>query len=336
MGNEAWQASARANTDQLEAVVAELESGLKRNDYREFWNKVRVASDLFKGLKPTYREERDRLWRKFGDLCNHAKQQQDCERTQRANISSQKRELILSKIEEAYHQAKGARGGADLRDADQILQQALGWMKDGYSGFGIGTQFFAANDGRMLKEHRNDCWNRWTEVKETIRARRAEICDFNYGHFKGEACDARGLARTYPKDAKAKVRAVQSELKGATMDKWQFEEVREILNEAYNAASVAQEERHREWERKQQEWRSRMEEARSKKQGLIEKNRDFIQRLERQISDCDDMIRNARSSEHQSRVQGWIDEKTDKIRDIERFNRELEDQISEIDTKLNS
>ena len=31
---------------------------------------------------------------------------------------------------------------------------------------------------------------------------------------------------------------------------------------------------------------------------------------------------------------GWIDEKTDKIRDIERFNRELEDQISEIDGKL--
>jgi hypothetical protein len=214
------------------------------------------------------------------------------------------------------------------------LQQALGWMKDGFSGFGIGTQFFAMNDGKMTKADHDACWERWSGVKDTVRARRDEISSHNYGRFHADACAARGLAQDYPKDAKDKVRSIQSEMKGRTMERWQFDEVRKILDEAYQQASVAQEQRHREWERKNQEWRSRLEDARSKKQGLIEKNTNYLRDLERQVGNCRDMLYGAKSYEHQSRVQGWIDEKTDKIRDIERFNRELEDQISEIDGKL--
>ena len=67
---------------------------------------------------------------------------------------------------------------------------------------------------------------------------------------------------------------------------------------------------------------------------MIEKNSNYLRDLERQVDKCRDMLYAAKSYEHQSRVQGWIDEKTDKIRDIERFNRELEDQIREIDGKL--
>ena len=89
-------------------------------------------------------------------------------------------------------------------------------------------------------------------------------------------------------------------------------------------------------QRNHDEWRHKMESARFRKLELIEKNRSVIANIEQQIDRCRDMLRDARSSEHQSRVQGWIDEKYDKLRDIERFNRELEDQLRDIDAKVNS
>jgi len=51
-------------------------------------------------------------------------------------------------------------------------------------------------------------------IKETLKTRRTEISDFHYGKFSGEAYDAKGLAADLPKDAKERVRAVQSNLRG--------------------------------------------------------------------------------------------------------------------------
>ncbi len=334
MSKDDWREVAETNTTRLANAVEELGHRLDRKDYRQFWTEVKNVSVLFKELRPTLRDERELLWRQFSEFCSRAKQEQEHDREARVRVSGQKRQLVMSKIDEAYHHARGADSGHDLRAADELLQQAQNWMKDGYSGFSVGTQYFAMDDGKMLKDDHDACWERWREVKDTVRARREEISNFNYGHFKGQACEARGLAQQFPKDAKAKVKSVQGEMKGRTMQRWQFDEIRQILDEAFQRASAAQEERHREWEQKQREWRSRMEDAKSKKQGLIDKNRDYIRNLEHQIDRCRDMMYSAKSSEHQSRVQGWIDEKTDKIRDIERFNRELEDQISEIDDRL--
>jgi hypothetical protein len=116
-------------------------------------------------------------------------------------------------------------------------------------------------------------------------------------------------------------------MKGRTLESWQFDEIRGILDDAYQTASGILQRRH-------EEWRAKMESAKSRKLQLLEKNRGAISNIEQQIDRCHDMLREARSSEHQYRVQSWIDEKYETLRDIERFNRELEDQIRDIDSKL--
>jgi hypothetical protein len=233
--------------------------------------------------------------------------------TDRANASQRRREVIGWKLDEAYHQARGSDSGSELRRATELLQEVLEMMKD--------------KSERMLHEDHEACWQRWKEIKETIKWRRKEICDFNYGHFKNEAYQAKGWAESLPKDAKEKVRQVQRKMKGRTMESWQFEEIRDILDDAYKTAAGVLQRRHN-------EWRDKMESAKSRKLELLEKNRGTIASIERQIDHCYEMLRDARSSEHQYRVQGWIDEKRDKIRDIERFNHELEGQIEDIDRKL--
>jgi vacuolar-type H+-ATPase subunit D/Vma8 len=335
MANDTWLADARRNTDRLSQAIAGLSAELERSEYTAFWQQVKQAQSLFRELKPTLREDRERLWGEFGSLCSRAKEQQERQRSQRANISKQKRDLVESKLNEGYYQAKGAGSGSDLRQADDLLEVAKAWMKDGYSGFNLPTQLFTLNDGVMTKADADACWSRYKEIKEIIRWRRKEFSDYNYTHFKEKAYEARGLAETEPKEAKEKVRHVQVAMKGHTLERWQFDEIRGILDEAYHTASGVQKRRHDEWERKQDEWRFRIQAARSRKLELLEKNRDALRNIENQIDRCRDMLREARSSEHEQRVQGWIDEKFEKIRDIERFNSELEDQVREIDDKLN-
>jgi hypothetical protein len=229
------------------------------------------------------------------------------------NVSRQRRTVVGWKLDEAHYQARGSDSGQGLKQANELLQHALEMMKD--------------KSERMLHEDHEACWQRWLEIKETIKWKRKEICDFNYGKFKHEAYQAKGWAEDLPKDAKQKVREVQQDMKGRTMESWQFDEIRGILDDAYKTAAGILQRRH-------EDWRDKMESAKSRKLELLEKNRSIAYNIGQQIDRCYDMLREARSSEHQYRVQGWIDEKQEKLRDIERFNRELEDQIRDIDSKL--
>jgi hypothetical protein len=325
---------ARSNTDRLSNEIAALERDLRNGNFGGFWAGVKITSASFKELKPTIAEERNQLWATFSQLCSQAKSEQNRQRASLADVSKQKRDLVESKLTEAYWQAKGAETGRALRTADSLLQEALNWMKDGYSGFNIPTQYFALNDGKMVKQDHDACWQRWVEIKELIKFRRQQIFDANHNAFRQEAYEAKSLAEHSPKDAKERVRAIQQNLKGHSMEKWQFEDIRSILDSAYQRALAIQKTRHEAWERKQQEWRSRLQSAKSTKYELISKKRDQASTIERQIDRDRDLLYGAKSLDFESRVRGWIDEKEGKLREIANFIRELEEQIWEIDQKL--
>ncbi|MCC6366825.1 MAG: hypothetical protein IT165_25165 [Bryobacterales bacterium] len=245
----------------------------------------------------------------------------------RADLSRQRRELVQSKLDDTYHQAHGAESGQDLRKAREMLHEVLEMLKD--------------KTNRMLREDHDACWEKYLSVKETIHYRWKEICDFNYGAFKHDAYQAKGWAEELPRDAKAKVREVHQAMKGRTMEKWQFDEIRGILDEAYDIATAVLERRQADWQRRQQErqskheaWQQGLREAKSRKLSRIDHLRDIVAQIERDVDRCRDLQRDARSSEFADRVQVWIDEKYDKIRDIEHTINDLEDSVRDIDSKL--
>jgi hypothetical protein len=71
----------------------------------------------------------------------------------RAQASAQRRDFLKRLLDDAYYQAHGAESGADLRKANDMLQDVLEKMKD--------------KSERMLREDHEECWQRWLEVKET-------------------------------------------------------------------------------------------------------------------------------------------------------------------------
>ncbi len=107
--------------------------GLKQRQDDEFWAHARLISAMFKG--PLFQEDRVRLWAAYSTTCEEMKQAQVREGESERADSSEKRELVMSKIREAYFQAKEAADSDKLAEADALLSEALAWMKNGWEGF---------------------------------------------------------------------------------------------------------------------------------------------------------------------------------------------------------
>jgi hypothetical protein len=125
---EAWKAQCRENAHSLETEINRLQSdysdplGFWRR-YDEFWAHARRISEMFKTLKPLFREDSQRLWTAYSTACEEMKQAQARERESQRADSKEKRDLVMSKIREAYFQAKGAASSAEFAEADALLSE---------------------------------------------------------------------------------------------------------------------------------------------------------------------------------------------------------------------
>jgi hypothetical protein len=171
------------NARSLESEINGLQSDYRdpldliRPRYDEFWAHARRIAEMFKTLKPLFHEDRERLWAAFSATCEEMKATQTREREARLKDSREKRDLVMSKIREAYSQANGAASSAEFAEADALLADALAWMKNGWEGFNTVTQLVssALSTGIMTPEHRVECWTEWKEAKQLLRLRRDEF-----------------------------------------------------------------------------------------------------------------------------------------------------------------
>ncbi len=126
---EAWKESCRDNARNLETEINRLESdytgplGFWRR-YDDFWAHARRISEMFKTLKPLFQEDRERLWAAYSAACEEMSQTNARERESQRADSWEKRELVMSKIREAYFQAKEAADSAEFAQADALLSEA--------------------------------------------------------------------------------------------------------------------------------------------------------------------------------------------------------------------
>ena len=202
---EAWKARCRENARSLETEINQLQSdysdllGLFWRRYDEFWAHARRISEMFKTLKPLFREDRERLWAAYSTACEEMKQAQAREQESRLNDSREKRDLVMSKIREAYFQAKGAASSVEFAEADALLSEAVDWMKNGWEGFNTITQLISPilSSGIMTREDREECWIAWKEAKELLRLRRDEC----YADMRANPCGpVARLGRTERRD----------------------------------------------------------------------------------------------------------------------------------------
>jgi hypothetical protein len=309
-------ANSQEQIRQLESEIEDLRNGhrtMYSRRYAEFFAHAKEIGQLFKESRSISHGERERLWGEFRALCDGVKEEADRERESRANNSRVKKSVIEGDIREAYYWAKGANHVQDLREAESRLAAIFESM--------------AGNDGRLTKEDRDFLWEKWREAKAAVRERREWLSEIHYDHMRDIAGNCLSLAHGDPHAAKERIKRANVEMKQNPMNSEQYSAIRQMLDEAWEAATKTASE-------KQDEWRERMENHVERWTELYEKNEDVVAKLEQQIEECEEMESNAKSDDFAERVRGWIDEKMAKIRDIQRTNRELEEKIRSAKSKL--
>jgi hypothetical protein len=212
------------NVQRLSTAIAALRSDLQIGRVADFWRGVKGVSQLFREAKALRKTDRDRLWAEFDVLCQQAKNEQARTRERRDEVSRQKSDLVQHKLNDAYHQAKGATSTSELKVAGRLLAEALSWMKPGWSQVSVGDDLVHLNDGRLNKDDHDVCWARWKEVKETIDWRWREFKE-QWAH-KQETERARRIERI--NKAKSVIRQLEGQIdhcrdlqRGAKS--WEFE-----------------------------------------------------------------------------------------------------------------
>jgi hypothetical protein len=178
---EVWKESCRENARNLESEISRLRSdysdplGLTQFRYRDFWAHAKLISAMFK--TPLFREDRERLWAAYSAACEETRKAQARAYEARRADSREKRDLVMSKIREAYFQAKEAADSAEFAQADALLSEALAWMQNGWEGFNTITQLISPilSTGVMSREDREECWAEWKEAQTLLRLRRDEF-----------------------------------------------------------------------------------------------------------------------------------------------------------------
>ena len=304
---------AEANAEALKREISKLKDGhwnMLQREYGSFWKHNKEIRILFKTLKPLRREDRERLWTELNDVCDEVRRREEDARTNRRMRSQQERNIVMGILNEAYHSGNGARDREDFSRVDDLLAKARDQMQ------GAGK----SREERMLRDDHQVCWERYQEARAAARDRRSFLSDGDYSRFRSETLSAASEAsRGDPWEAKRKIKEIQQDLRAAMMKKFQWDDVRRILSEAWETASIRIGE---ELTRRRESILERI----SRLEALREKNEGIIDSLQSQIDDLEGKISSG-SDAFADRARGWISEKEQKIDDIRSTNRELEDKV---------
>ena len=66
----------KSNADLIEKEIFDLKIGhwsFGERIYKDFWSHVKEINSMFKDMKPLFREDRERLWQHFGEICNEVR-----------------------------------------------------------------------------------------------------------------------------------------------------------------------------------------------------------------------------------------------------------------------
>lgn len=173
-----YSEKAQANARAIEAEIHSLAGGFfgwNRAPYKEFWAHARKISSMFKERKPLHPDDRERLWDKFGSICEDVKKEQRAKYESRKNTSKLHRTNILEKAESA--RPHGMIGFLEP-DIDEMKLLSRRLKKAG--------AMLSENKEEMLGEHKQECfaliqdvrrvqdaW--WKELKQRRSKRQEEF-----------------------------------------------------------------------------------------------------------------------------------------------------------------
>jgi len=345
---EKWLEQEKSNYQAMEKQLADLTNGhvvAGVFQYREFWAHANEVAEKIKTITPLPEDDRERLQEEFQRICRDVKRRQAEERDSRRAESRQRRETIERKIAEARSCAESApEDMKSLNKAQALLGEALAMLKEGTpqkadpakedSAAPTPAEVAPAGGG-LLREDRQACWDKWRQANDFVFGKRQAIWNRDYEEVIPKVKEA--VAEASEGDsfhALDKIKEVQALLKKAHLSKTQREEIRGMLNGAWETAigkvnAVRDEKR-----RKYEEWLSRMEANLQRWTEELGKNKEMEAQLEAEMAQIKEQIQTAKSREVTDALREQLSQNRQKIASLGRLNKQLEEKIEAVKAKI--
>lgn len=149
----------KENAEYLESEISRLEyshwdTGLRNRIYKDFWNHVKEINELFKNTKPILKEDRERLWNRFSDICNNAKIEQNKEASEKEVISRSCYDDIMDLIDSSRVKTGFLFDEPDIKEMKRLVSLL---KKAG--------EKLSENKYKMIAEHKQECFNEIKDVR---------------------------------------------------------------------------------------------------------------------------------------------------------------------------
>ena len=320
---EQFRAKQEENANILERELTKLEFdhlvpnmpfSSKNYYFGDFWRHCKSVNQMFRD-HPTVKDKRETLWSKYQSICREVEAYQ---KNEQADVLHNFNEIsdILS---DAYNKVYFASGADSLKEGNDLCNRVMELLRE----------------RRLYKSEREKCFNRWKDIKNNIASKRSALQFDEMARAEGEISTVSDrVSFDNPYEAQKEVQALQKSLYGFYLNREQRQELRNRLQELWEICSRRIGEVKDDKRRKHEEWASHMEENISRWENRINESEKFIDRLNDQIRDCENM--DVRSSDFQEKVDGWIREKHEKINEVNEQIRELNEKIRDVRDKLQS
>jgi len=233
--------------------------------------------------------------------------------------SLQARETIEGKFLDAAGLAQGTQGAGDFRKAEALLNEVRALL---------GSDLPGSPGQLLIGPDRRACWDRWRQVRDALKRMRDRQQEQDYQALATPVAEVIECARSGdPSEVMQRVKELQGRLGRARLRRGQFEELRQRLSEAWQAAQARITAQRQERSRHHDEWRARMEGHLARWRVTLEQKRGQREHLLRLTARLEGMEKSARSEDFAVQVRGWLQGTAEKLRRAEASIAELEARI---------
>jgi len=160
-----WKQRACENAEGLEKEIARLSllTGPIREElplitkYQDFWNQARCITTQFKQVKPLAKEDRDRLWKQFSDLCGEVKTKQGLEYGTLQKLSQGHYDEIMALLEWAV-----LPEDAPVNDIGKLVEY-------GHT-LRVAGELLGRYKQEMIAKHKKKCFERIQAIRKVHNA----------------------------------------------------------------------------------------------------------------------------------------------------------------------
>ena len=157
--DENYKEKARSNASEIKHEIENLQELGSHHKYHEFWNHSKQIVEMFKTLKPIFREDRERLWSSYSNICEIVKQEM-----------ASRREESKSNASKIGHEIENLR--YSHTDSNAPLFSTRYHYREFWSHAKEVSEMFKSL--RLLREDRERLWSRYRGICDDVKRKQDE------------------------------------------------------------------------------------------------------------------------------------------------------------------